>query len=330
MNARRFYDERRPTQTRSSTRNTHNFLKAALLSRYLAPQADVLDLGCGQGGDVLKLRHHFPRSYRGIDVSARAVHVAKFRLRRALKCPIHVERADFSRDDWAVAPRVDLVNCQFALQYAFHSPARAAHVLDRIARVLRPGGVFVGTLPLHDAPSYTPVSFCLPDDERKCREYAVARADLDALCRARGLMAERWTPFADFYADMSTTFPALRATMRATVSPDPAYAVFVYRRSAQVGDEGVDVAGRAEVAQVDLVVPPVGQGAAHDHVEESAAQLGRRDEVVVAPLGGGHLDERRGAHAQLRRADADDARALVLGEVLHQTDDSGDDDKDSF
>ena len=41
----------------------------------------------------------------------------------------------------------DVVSCQFAMHYAFDSEQRARTFLRNVATRLRPGGVFIGTIP---------------------------------------------------------------------------------------------------------------------------------------------------------------------------------------
>ena len=73
MQAGEFYNT---TEIRTRTlrdgdgvRNTHNFLKACLIEEHVPRRCHLLDLGCGQGGDLRKFARCALKSYRGIDVS---------------------------------------------------------------------------------------------------------------------------------------------------------------------------------------------------------------------------------------------------------------------
>ena len=41
----------------------------------------------------------------------------------------------------------DLVNCQFALHYSFETEQKANAMMHNVAAKLKPGGMFVGTVP---------------------------------------------------------------------------------------------------------------------------------------------------------------------------------------
>jgi mRNA (guanine-N7-)-methyltransferase len=44
----------------------------------------------------------------------------------------------------------DVVSMQFCMHYAFESEDKARCMLDNVSRWLRPGGVFIGTIPNDD------------------------------------------------------------------------------------------------------------------------------------------------------------------------------------
>jgi SAM-dependent methyltransferase len=101
--------------------------------RWLKPEARLLDLGCGPR-DQAPPAAHYGLSYVGIDYSS--------------------ERADLLADGHAIPFRdgtFDVVLSYAVLEHLYH-PFVA---VQEVARVLRPGGVFVGTVsqgePFHDS-----------------------------------------------------------------------------------------------------------------------------------------------------------------------------------
>ena len=145
MDARQYYNDKTTYQRGladgDGIRNTHNFIKAVLISDYIDEGAHILDLGCGQGGDLLKYKRRSLRSYRGIDISHTAItSLSKRILKIGMKCRVKLECFDFSTRDWSSDTKLDSVSCQFAIQYAFSTPKHAMHVLSRVASVLKDGG----------------------------------------------------------------------------------------------------------------------------------------------------------------------------------------------
>ena len=237
MDAHRYYNERstsrRSLKDGDGVRNTHNFIKASLIDDYIPRAAHILDLGCGQGGDLLKYKHVAPRSYRGIDISHVAIEAAARRIAQInLRFRVRLECFDFSTRDWwkSTPNKVYAVSCQFAIQYAFASEENAAHVIACIERVLRPGGVFLGTVPVHDIPSYGQVIVRLPDDARPCVEYSAQKSDIVALCAQVDLQLVMWESFKEYHERTRTSKTKLCTLMRAVTSPNPSNAVFVFKK----------------------------------------------------------------------------------------------------
>lgn len=113
----------------------------------------VLDLGSGRGGDLAKFGRYRLRFYLGVDGCATSVLEARERHRKLVTngrsaLPARFEALDFRKD---IIPldvnAVDLVTCQFSLQFAFDTQDSVLHLFSEIKRVLRPGGVLVGILP---------------------------------------------------------------------------------------------------------------------------------------------------------------------------------------
>ena len=236
MVPQQYYDEKeecaRTLHEGDGMRNTHNFLKACLIEAHLPARAHLLDLGCGQGGDLLKYRRKKLKSYRGIDLSHTAIERNRERMSSIhFRCRSRLECADFCNKAWEAAETYDAISCQFALQYAFQTEEVAARVIGRIATSLKDGGVLLGTVPVHeDAPSYAQVVVRLPGDDRECREPSARHADISRICAQAGLEEVLFCPFDEYFAAMRAEHGDLARRMRALAPPDPQNAVFVYRR----------------------------------------------------------------------------------------------------
>ena len=236
MIPRKYYNEKseifRHLHDGDGIRNTHNFIKARLVEQFVPYRAHLLDLGCGQGGDLLKYRRRNLKSYRGIDISHKAIErnneriiAIKFRSRIKLEC------SDFSKREWQIPNSYDAVSCQFALQYAFQSEAKARFVINQVATSLKDEGFFLGTIPIHKSkPSFAEVIVKLPDDERECVEYNATHDDITRLCGECLLEEVLFEDFERFYAKERLKSPGLAHRMRAFTSPDVNNAVFVYRK----------------------------------------------------------------------------------------------------
>ena len=239
MEARKYYNQkqiyRRSLEEGDGIRNTHNFIKAILINMYIKEGAHILDLGCGQGGDILKYKRRNPKSYRGVDISHTAIEAASTRmLKSGVKFRVTFECFDFCVHEWGIPQNgvlCDVVSCQFALQYAFSSEDAVHHTLSRIASVLRPNGLFIGTIPVHSmTDSYHKVVVQLPDDSRKCIEWSAQKQDVETMCGKYKLTLLVWTDFDVFYDNACKDYPDIRKAMRAFSRPDPKNAVFVFMR----------------------------------------------------------------------------------------------------
>lgn len=108
-------------------------LYADLVRQQLAPAARVLDIGCGRGGLVEQLNHPLAQVV-GIDPDWLSLHEHRLTLPRAVA---------FS-DDLPFAPNTfDVAFASWVLEHL----ARPFRTFQSIARVLKPGGVFVFITP---------------------------------------------------------------------------------------------------------------------------------------------------------------------------------------
>lgn len=108
-------------------------LYANLVRQHLTPTARVLDIGCGRGGLVEQLAHP-PNQIIGVDPDWLSLHEHRLQVPRAVA---------FS-DDLPFAPATfDLAVASWVLEHL----ARPFLTFQSVARVLKPGGVFVFITP---------------------------------------------------------------------------------------------------------------------------------------------------------------------------------------
>ena len=235
MNALDFYNEKECTMrkdTDSFVRNTHNFIKSILITRFLGQKKRVLDLGCGQGGDLSKIIHFSPSLYVGVDIAPNALYSAQKRVSKIkMKCRCHFLCFDFSEKEWTTGfGPFDLVNCQFAIHFAFKSQECAKTTIKSISNSLKNGGLFIGTVPKHNAVTFSKVTIKLPDDNRLCEEYAVEIEYLISICEEFDLHNVLLDTFDKFYKKAAETQSKLKTKMNAFLYPDPNNYVFAFQK----------------------------------------------------------------------------------------------------
>ena len=126
-------------------------------SRRSLTKGIVLDLGCGKGGDLQKWQKARVKFYCGLDIAETSIYQARERaasLRSAagftamfdtLDCYSHPLSRVLDKD--MLSKPFDVVSMQFCMHYAFESVSKARMMLENVARYLRVGGRFVGTIP---------------------------------------------------------------------------------------------------------------------------------------------------------------------------------------
>ncbi|GME83025.1 unnamed protein product [Ambrosiozyma monospora] len=141
-------------------RSFNNCIKYILINKYAKPYGNVLDLGCGKGGDMGKWDQVLTRSYVGIDLSDQSIKEAVSRYQKsrfqfeavfatgdAFTMPVPQILADFENE---VDLQFDTVSMQFCMHYAFNSEATVRTMLENVSRSLKVGGIFIGTIPSSD------------------------------------------------------------------------------------------------------------------------------------------------------------------------------------
>ncbi|KAI0373343.1 hypothetical protein BV20DRAFT_1050237 [Pilatotrama ljubarskyi] len=149
----------------------NNWVKSVLITRFAHPalaaspsaqrrgsrmRGRVLDMGCGKGGDLTKWAKANVAEYVGLDIAAVSIDQARHRHATsrgarfvadffALDCYSHV-LSDVLPPTLLATP-FDVVSMQFCMHYAFESEVKARTMLKNVSTWLRPGGIFVGTIP---------------------------------------------------------------------------------------------------------------------------------------------------------------------------------------
>jgi 2-polyprenyl-3-methyl-5-hydroxy-6-metoxy-1,4-benzoquinol methylase len=154
-----------------------NFVKEVVAS-VPARRASVADLGCGSGvilSEILMMKPHWTGF--GLDISAEAVSYA-----RRLAAHKRVdERAEFGTGNVTQLPYADeSLHLIIASEIIEHMP-EPERVVGEIARVLRPGGQLILTMPLE---SHTPGHL----------HTLSSQEDLRLLCERAGLRVRRLEP----------------------------------------------------------------------------------------------------------------------------------------
>ncbi len=135
------YDRRAPVdESRRSASPTFNFreaqngFKRALIDKVQSRARTVLDLGCGQGGDLVKWAHVGCEYYIGVDISAKSIEAAKDRFSSARDkflrygeppcmptAIFHAGDMTSFRFDSLAHPPIDVVSSMFSLHYVIGS-----------------------------------------------------------------------------------------------------------------------------------------------------------------------------------------------------------------
>ncbi|KIM48844.1 hypothetical protein M413DRAFT_87992 [Hebeloma cylindrosporum] len=158
-------------------KNFNNWVKSVLITRFGHPalaksavtgppgsrmriaRGKVLDLGCGKGGDMTKWSKANVKELFGADIAEVSITQARNRwegLRgarfdatfAALDC--YTQPVSKAFPPAKLAQPFDVVSMQFCMHYAFETLQKARCMLDNVSRYLRPGGVFIGTIPNAD------------------------------------------------------------------------------------------------------------------------------------------------------------------------------------
>ena len=126
----------------------NSFVKANLITNYVAERSTVLDLGCGKGGDLSKFSRKNLNSYTGIDFSEDCICEAKRRLKRIHEAKHFTFIVDDCYEDevksWGT---YDVITSFFSFHFAFQNVEIAKRAIKNVHSNLVRGGKFIAILP---------------------------------------------------------------------------------------------------------------------------------------------------------------------------------------
>ena len=222
----------------------NNWVKSSLIGGYVKERDAVLDFACGKGGDLTKYRKARVGSYVGVDIALESVRRDATERYNGGSYPFPATfiagdcfEVDLTKEG-ALAPKsFDVISCQFAVHYSWSTEARARCAFRNVARLLRPGGHFIGTtvdanvlvrrlreakglsfgndvvrvafnekhksklFPADEGPFGLRYAFTLKDAVTDCDEWMVPKKHFVELAGEFGLELAEWRNFHDFVGD---------------------------------------------------------------------------------------------------------------------------------
>ncbi|KAI9483348.1 MAG: mRNA capping enzyme-domain-containing protein [Benjaminiella poitrasii] len=145
--------ERRKESPIIRLRSYNNWVKSILIQRYIRPNQVVLDLGCGKGGDLLKMAKARIRHLVAADIADISLQQMQERYKTLRDRTFTAEFYPMDCYQELLAPklqpelRFDTVSMQFCLHYAFENEKKARTMLENVSSRLSSGGHFIGTIP---------------------------------------------------------------------------------------------------------------------------------------------------------------------------------------
>jgi mRNA (guanine-N7-)-methyltransferase len=214
----------------------HNKVKQQLISNACQYTQEkykkLLDIGCGRGGDLFKWDKSNIRYVYGYDPNASYIDEANRRFHNSSLKRDYV----FSTEEYnSFENYFDIVSCQFAIHYMFSDDTTLDNHLAYVCRMLKPGGVYIGTFMdgdrvleiLGDTNCYTNQAMCVRTvrnsengntgiplcvhlsgtlyfgEQSVSHEFLVKKDILTTQCAAHGLRLIKYTPFQEYNNQMN-------------------------------------------------------------------------------------------------------------------------------
>ena len=117
-------------------RKQNNAVKRDLIQKWVHAGTSVLDVGCGQGGDIHKWSHAHVGRLVGVDPNSSAIEEA----RRRSKGHSSWSRFNVGTIESAPLEQFDVICYNFSLQY------QSLDLLPEISHRLKSGGLLIGTV----------------------------------------------------------------------------------------------------------------------------------------------------------------------------------------
>ncbi|GAA5814517.1 hypothetical protein MFLAVUS_008014 [Mucor flavus] len=134
-------------------RSFNNWVKSVLIHRYVRPDQNVFDMGCGKGGDLIKWAKARIRHLVAADIASVSLEQMQSRYKSLRDRTFTAEFYAMDCYQELIAPKLrpdlkfDTVSMQFCLHYAFENEKKARIMLQNVSSQLRSGGYFIGTMP---------------------------------------------------------------------------------------------------------------------------------------------------------------------------------------
>lgn len=103
-------------------RNVNNFIKSILYNIFVKKNDNVLDLGCGKGGDIFKYLKCGIKFLYGVDIAENSILEYKNRLKK-VKFPFDakLEVLDICNQEIISNKKFEIISLQFSIHYSFES-----------------------------------------------------------------------------------------------------------------------------------------------------------------------------------------------------------------
>ncbi len=135
----------------------HNWVKSTLISTYGAGADNLLDLGCGVGGDIRKWVSAGIKNVIGFDINDDSIAEANRRLAQIKESNatirIHFFHLNTGEEDISafleakkLSRLFDVVSNQFALHHLFASETMCRQHIENVSKNLKEGGYYIGTI----------------------------------------------------------------------------------------------------------------------------------------------------------------------------------------